>query len=627
MNKNTRLNTQLGIDMRANATHFSMQSFVNCYLREASNFSVVSYQAIDADLAPEWIDESIECFAVSELKPLKLPVYFAASYWSLTERHQFIFPAYLRQNNEWIELDYQTLIALVLADIKHRVSSGNTEQESAELLIRILNSRDNMQSYFENSNQAEGAYGSSVDFLQAEQALIIGHPMHPVAKSREGFNTEEQLHYAPETSQGFALHYFLLHPNIACTDSTLQQSTDELIRAEAFSGQGAAPNHLQRGLLNHYPSFQLLPMHPWQADYVAKLDSVKSLMQDGQLISLGEFGPLYYPTSSVRTLFNPHGRFMYKCSLNVAITNSVRKNKYRELLRGIESVRLWQSPLGDEISTKYPSFEPVGDPAYASFKVAGEVLDEASLILRRNPVFQEKDNNISNLAMLCQDNASDSKTGKNRIHTLVTNVAKRHNISLEQAAIKWFDSFLDIAASPVLWIYHHYGIAFEAHQQNTLLKINNDMPAKFYYRDNQGCFYITDFFQPLLEHVPELAQASESCGPVEFVNHHFIYYFFINNIFGLINAFGSARVIDEALLMSRLYSYLNNFKSSLGKESSLIDSLLNDATLPCKGNLLTRFAGLDELEAPVEAQSVYFEIKNPLIDIKVHTEEPLAKAI
>ena len=611
--------------MSVNATHYSMQSFVNCYLREAQNYSVTAINDLETRPA-KWQDQNIECVAVSELEPLKISIYFAARYWSLTERHQFIFPVYLRHGNEsnaqWVELDYQTLVALVLADLKHRVTKNlelpvpASEQASSELLIRILNSRDNMISYFENSNQPEGAYGNTVDLLSSEQALIIGHQMHPVAKSREGFNAKEQLLYSPECSKGFALHYFLVDPQIICDDSTLDESADTLVRAEALSGYGKSPNHVQKGLLDHYSSYQLLPMHPWQADYVSKLDSVKPLIQHGKIIDLGQFGPLYYPTSSVRTLFNPHGRFMYKCSLNVAVTNSVRKNKFRELLRGIESVRLWQSPLGDEIAEKFPSFEPVGDPAYIAFKVDGDVLDETSLILRRNPVWREEQNNISNLAMLCQDNALDIN-GKNRIHNLISSIADYENISLEEASVKWFDRFLEVAATPVLWIYHHYGIAFEAHQQNTLLKIENNFPNKFYYRDNQGCFYITDYFEPLLKYFPELAQVSESCGPVEFVDHHFIYYFFINNIFGVVNAFGTAGVVKEEQLMVCLRIYLKNLEDTLGKPSTLIQTLLNSELLPCKGNMLTRFAGLDELEAPVEAQSVYFEIANPLVKDRV----------
>ena len=47
-------------------------------------------------------------------------------------------------------------------------------------------------------------------------------------------------------------------------------------------------------------------------------------------------------------------------------------------------------------------------------------------------------------------------------------------------------------------------------------------------------------------------------------------------------------------------------------ESSLLHALLYQETLPYKANLLTRLHELDELIAPVEQQSVYVQLSNPL---------------
>ena len=44
----------------------------------------------------------------------------------------------------------------------------------------------------------------------------------------------------------------------------------------------------------------------------------------------------------------------------------------------------------------------------------------------------------------------------------------------------------------------------------------------------------------------------------------------------------------------------------------LLKGLLHSPSLPYKGNLLTRLCELDELMAPLEAQSVYVALPNPL---------------
>ncbi len=46
--------------------------------------------------------------------------------------------------------------------------------------------------------------------------------------------------------------------------------------------------------------------------------------------------------------------------------------------------------------------------------------------------------------------------------------------------------------------------------------------------------------------------------------------------------------------------------------SPLPGRLLEARTLRCKANLLTRLRGLDELVGPVDTQSVYVTIPNPL---------------
>ncbi|MFJ2113503.1 ferric iron reductase, partial [Streptomyces sp. NPDC087850] len=91
----------------------------------------------------------------------------------------------------------------------------------------------------------------------------------------------------------------------------------------------------------------------------------------------------------------------------------------------------------------------------------------------------------------------------------------------------------------------------------------------------------------------------------------FAYYLAINNVFGLIGAFGAQGLADERLLLAAFRQFL---AGSSGLGSSLPGQLLESPTLRCKANLLTRLHGLDELVGPVDTQSVYVTIANPLRD-------------
>src|SRR5690606_25098840 len=56
-------------------------------------------------------------------------------------------------------------------------------------------------------------------FLDAEQSLVLGHPMHPAPKSREGFAGTEAVRCSPELRGAFRLHWFAVDRSLAVTDS------------------------------------------------------------------------------------------------------------------------------------------------------------------------------------------------------------------------------------------------------------------------------------------------------------------------------------------------------------------------------------------------------------------------
>jgi siderophore synthetase component len=163
---------------------------------------------------------------------------------------------------------------------------------------------------------------------------------------------------------------------------------------------------------------------------------------------------------------------------------------------------------------------------------------------------------------------------------------------------------------PVLWLDGRGGIALEAHQQNTLVLLGPDgWPAGGRYRDNQG-YYFRESRRPELDALlPGVGTLSDTFVSDRVTDERFTYYLAINNVFGLIGAMGAEGLADERLLLAALRRFLEG-ASDTG--SSLPERLLDSPTLGCKANLLTRLHGLDELVGPVDTQSVYVTITNPL---------------
>jgi siderophore synthetase component len=199
---------------------------------------------------------------------------------------------------------------------------------------------------------------------------------------------------------------------------------------------------------------------------------------------------------------------------------------------------------------------------------------------------------------------------QSRLATVVERLAAHTGRPVTAVAAEWFLRYLDHVVRPVLWLDATAGIALEAHQQNTLVLLDpHGWPTGGRYRDNQGYYFRESHRERLATRLPGIGTHSDTFVSDEVTDERFAYYLGINNVLGLIGAFGAQHLADERVLLAAFRQFLT---SAVGMGSPLPRHLLETPTLRCKANLLTRLHGLDELVGPVDTQSVYVTIANPL---------------
>jgi len=143
--------------------------------------------------------------------------------------------------------------------------------------------------------------------------------------------------------------------------------------------------------------------------------------------------------------------------------------------------------------------------------------------------------------------------------------------------------------------------------------IAKSAPAGGRYRDNQGYYFRESRRAELDARLPGIGERSDTFVSDEVTDERFAYYLAINNVLGLIGAFGSQRLADEKLLLAAFRRFLADTATGPARlRTPLPAHLLDSPVLRCKANLLTRLHGLDELVGPVDTQSVYVTITNPL---------------
>jgi siderophore synthetase component len=450
-------------------------------------------------------------------------------------------------------------------------------------------------------------------FLAAEQSLLLGHPLHPTPKSREGLSEAESRLYSPELQGSFPVHWMAVNRSVLAMDSAWTQRGRPLPADQLTLQLAGTELPLPDG-------HAALPLHPWQVRELKHRPQTAALLDAGLLRDLGPHGASWYPTSSVRTLYRPDASAMLKLSLGLRITNSRRENLRKELHRGVEVHRLLRTGLFEQWQAAHPGFDIVRDPAWLAVNGPdGEPVPGLDVMIRNNPFAPGDDaaciaGFVSPRPPAAPHGQRDRQLMRSRLAETITRLAGRTGRPRGAVAAEWFLRYLEHVVRPVLWLDSTAGVALEAHQQNTLLLLDPEgWPVGGRYRDNQGYYFRESRRAELDGRLPGIGSHSDTFVSDDVTDERFAYYLGINNVLGLIGAFGSQQLADEGLLLAAFRGFLSDVASGPDKlRTPLPGFLLDSPALRCKANLLTRLHGLDELVGPVDTQSVYVTIANPL---------------
>ncbi|WP_169948799.1 IucA/IucC family protein [Microbispora sp. H11081] len=334
----------------------------------------------------------------------------------------------------WRPLDLPSLVALV-----ERELDGGNEEFAAQVLagreaaaaIRAARAR---------------AVPPADPWLASEQALVAGHPFHPSPKAREG---DGWLGYAPETHARFA-------PRLLGVRADLVAQEGDTAALDAFGGapEGYVP----------------LPAHPWQLDLLAA--RLRGPLADGRLVDLGPAPRAVVPTSSVRTVYDPGTGMCLKFSLDVRITNCVRKNAWYELTGAVELTRRL-APVFDLLARRFPGTRWLPEPGYRSAALATRLLEGLGVIVRTGPW---------------------GVCGPGTTPVLAGAVASGGDgvpeaVLARRAAdpVAWWEAYVERVARPVLDAFFRHGVVLEAHVQNVLVGFDaRGWPVEAVFRDLEG---------------------------------------------------------------------------------------------------------------------------------------------
>ncbi|WP_336048813.1 IucA/IucC family protein [Streptomyces sp. CA2R101] len=504
---------------------------------------------------------------------------------SLLGAHRFTGPVSEQTADGWAEVGWRRLAEYVHAELSLRTGVDNEE-----FLDQIASSHQAVSAALAARTGQDSAAGPAdgddwqAAYVTSEQSLLLGHRFHPTPKARTGDPTAWQS-YAPETGAVFPL--------------LLLAVREELI-AEEGSGDGAtAP--LDALHADVPEGYRLLPVHPWQYELLRDHTGLSQALERDDIRVLGSSETPFAATASVRTLYD--GDAFLKFSLNVRITNCLRKNASYELSGAVALTRLLAPALTD-LATRFPGAAVLREPAYRSLALPGadgrpdtELLEGFGVIVREGLSQRLLPGTTPLLAGAVADEYPTSPA----------HVSRLLDGAGPQAALEWWAAYLNLLVPPVLAAYFDHGLVLEPHLQNVLVCVDGDgMPAQVLFRDLEGTKLVPEHHADLLASLPEPVAAPMTYDAQRGWDR-VVYCLLVNHVAEMLAALADLHPDTETELWAQVRRTLQTHADRYGCPPRLA-ALLAGVPLPAKANLLTRW------ERKADREAGYVLLPSPLAE-------------
>lgn len=437
---------------------------------------------------------------------------------------------------EWTPIGWGRLADLIAGELELTTGTANSE-----FLAQVKASHTAVETILRTRVPREDP------FLASEQALVAGHRFHPAPKARQG---GEWTSYAPEVGVEFPLHWL--------------EVPDELIVSE---GDTSLLNRLGPPTR---PGHTALPAHPWQL----------SLVRPKGIVDLGPYGPPAVPTSSVRTVYLPDA--FLKFSLNVRITNCLRKNAWYELSGAVALTRALR-PVFDTLPGTL-----LTEPGY---RTVDGLAEDLGVIIRTGV------RDLPGTPLLAAAIADPYGCSPAAACLLL----RDHS---PEALLAWWDAYVGQVVPTVLRAYLEHGVVLEPHLQNVLICVDDEgLPIQAVFRDLEGTKLLPTHWAALLESLP--ARVAEALAyDAERGWNRVVYCLFVNHLAEVAAAVADLHPPLERTLWRTVRRHVAAFDDASGR----VRALLAGVPFLAKANLRTRWA------RDADREATYVPVTNPLAE-------------
>ncbi|WP_107481131.1 IucA/IucC family siderophore biosynthesis protein [Streptomyces sp. IMTB 2501] len=485
---------------------------------------------------------------------------------SMIGAHRFQGPVERHDEGAWVTVGWRELAGHVQDELELRTGVAN-----GEFLDQVADSRETIRTALEH--RAHGMPQQD-PYLTSEQSLVFGHRFHPTPKARTG-DPADWLAYGPETGARFRLRHLAVRRHLV-------QQEGDLSELDALCPSAD-------------PEFMTLPVHPWQFRLLSRHERLRAALAAGEVVDIGVSGPEWVPTASVRTLYQPDADTFLKFSLNVRLTNCVRKHARYELSGAVALNGLLQ-PVMAQLAERFPGCALLAEPGYRTLAADGdtELLEGFGVVVRSGLRTHLRPGVTPLLAAAVADEYPTSAAH-------VTHLLARGDGDV----LAWWDAYLRLLLPPVLAAYFEHGVVLEPHLQNVVVGVNADgTPVRILFRDLEGTKLLPRHHAPALAALPEDVRGSLTYDAERGWNR-VAYCLLVNHVAEVLGALADLGPAREPALWGLVRDRLEACAGLTGGPPRL-RALLSGVPLPAKANLLLRWA------RKADRHATYVPLTSPL---------------
>lgn len=379
--------------------------------------------------------------------------------------------------------------------------------------------------------------GQMNDLSYSESLVVEGHPTHPLSKTKLPLTDDEVKLYAPEFEKIIPLKVMLIHKN----DSVATSMEDD----EQFILDFIIPEYRYKlkAFLEPYQlelkDYNVVLVHPWQYENVI-VKQFSDWIKNRQLLPT-PFEIESKATLSFRTMELIHKPFHIKLPINVQATSAIRTVSPVTTVDGPKLSYELQDMLDI-----YPQLQVSMEPYGIHAKTEQDIARQLGCIVRYQPVLADNGTTLVTASLVNKNPVDNSVI----VDSYLDWLGEGLNVSSIE---KFIESYARTLIEPLIAYIQDYGIALEAHMQNTIVNLGPNYQMKFIVRDLGGSRIDLATLQSIKPGI-DVTNTSLLSDNIEAVIGKFQHAVIQNQIAELIHHFSNYEQVEE----SRMYKIVGD---------------------------------------------------------------------